>query len=135
MKDWPDFSYRNLPADVQAHIDLLEARVTELEEGLLADFEPEMQVAFGLSPKQSRLLGVLARRQQVSKDMAMAVLYGGETDPPSDKILDVFICKIRRAIAPNYRIKTIFGVGWFMPADQRAELRERFVAPAVRSAA
>ncbi|MCB1473819.1 MAG: helix-turn-helix domain-containing protein [Rhodobiaceae bacterium] len=130
MRDWPDFSRHQLPPDVQAHIDWLEARVMELEAGLVAEFEGMLRIAYGLTPTQARFLGALSQRDVLTRQMAMALLYGGEADPPNDKILDVLLCKIRRAIEPDFRIDVLWGTGWQMPADMRKRFTDRFMAPA-----
>lgn len=130
MRSWPDFSRYRLPPEVQAHIDWLEARVVEMEAGLVAEFEGVLRVAYGRTPTQARFLGALSRREVLTRTMAMALLYGGDLDPPNPKILDVMLCKIRRVIEPDFRINSLWGTGWQMPPEMRKRFNDRFMDPA-----
>ena len=53
-----------------------------------------------VTPVEYAVLELLALRkgQVVTKDMLMSHLYGGLDEPPA-KIIDVFICKLRRKLA------------------------------------
>jgi len=77
-----------------------------------------------LTSKEYSVLELLAFRagSTVSKDMLLNHLYGG-MDEPDIKIVDVFICKIRKKIAniaggKNY-IETVWGKGYVLrePVD------------------
>jgi two-component system cell cycle response regulator CtrA len=64
--------------------------------------------------------------------MAMDYLYGGR-DEPELKIVDVFVCKIRKKLEPILGgadvIRTVWGRGWefepdgFVPVRQEARAR------------
>lgn len=74
-----------------------------------------------LTSKEYACLEFLASRRgtTVTKEMFLAHLYAGR-DEPEMKIIDVFICKLRRKLleagAPPI-IKTIWGRGYTIPAD------------------
>jgi two-component system cell cycle response regulator CtrA len=60
----------------------------------------------------------------VSKEMMLNHLYGGMDGEPHFKIIDVFICKLRRKLrtatgGPHY-IETVWGRGYALrdPAEQ-----------------
>jgi two-component system, cell cycle response regulator CtrA len=70
-----------------------------------------------LTKTEYDILQLLALRQgtTISKEMFLNHLYGGR-DEPNQKIIDVFICKLRKKLAKasggkNY-IDTIWGRGW-----------------------
>ncbi|KQP53675.1 response regulator transcription factor CtrA [Methylobacterium sp. Leaf108] len=70
-----------------------------------------------LTGKEYRMLELLALRQgaTITKEMFLNHLYGG-MDEPEMKIIDVFICKLRRKLAnasggKNY-IETVWGRGY-----------------------
>jgi hypothetical protein len=62
------------------------------------------------------VLEVLYRRRGrvVSTDTLMTLLYSDRPDdPPRDKIIDVYICHLRAALAPTpYAIRTDWGEGY-----------------------
>jgi two-component system cell cycle response regulator CtrA len=62
---------------------------------------------------------VLRRGTTVTKEMFLNHLYGG-MDEPELKIIDVFICKLRKRLADagsNLAIKTIWGRGFVVEKD------------------
>jgi two-component system, cell cycle response regulator CtrA len=69
-----------------------------------------------LSPREFEVLEMLMLRPGVpiSKDRFMATLYGSE-EGPSERILDVFVCKLRRKLAAasaGATIRTVWGCGY-----------------------
>ena len=61
---------------------------------------------------------MLRKGQVVTKDMLMSHLYGGSDEPPV-KIIDVFICKLRRkleAVGADGMIATVWGRGYAIHA-------------------
>jgi len=72
-----------------------------------------------LTSKEYQMLELLALRKgtTLTKEMFLSHLYGG-MDEPDLKIIDVFICKLRKKLAnasggKNY-IETIWGRGYVM---------------------
>ncbi len=95
--------------------DELRERIRTLEGALGCRLE--VPLALGLTPKEGRLLGVLLSREFVTRETAMVALYGmladGEEAQP--KIIDVFICKIRRKLKPyGIALRIKWGQGYFM---------------------
>jgi two-component system, cell cycle response regulator CtrA len=94
--------------------------------------------AVHLTGKEYAILELLALRKGIcqSKDAILNHLYGG-TDEPEAKIIDVFVCKLRKKIAqagaPEL-IGTVWGRGYILrdpstanggePAIDRADVRE-----------
>jgi two-component system cell cycle response regulator CtrA len=72
-----------------------------------------------LTGKEYQILELLALRKgtTLTKEMFLSNLYGG-MDEPEMKIIDVFICKLRKKLASasggkNY-IETVWGRGYVM---------------------
>ncbi len=67
----------------------------------------------------------------LTKDMFMSHLYGG-MDEPDIKIIDVFVCKLRRKLSAaggeNY-IETVWGGGYLMPVLGADQFRDENAAP------
>lgn len=84
-----------------------------------------------LTGKEYQMLELLSLRKgtTLTKEMFLNHLYGG-MDEPELKIIDVFICKLRKKLAAaadglNY-IETVWGRGYVLrePEGSEAELRE-----------
>jgi len=80
-----------------------------------------------LTGKEYGMLELLALRQghTITKEMFLNQLYGG-MDEPEQKIIDVFICKLRKKLADasggkNY-IETVWGRGYALREPQPARL-------------
>jgi two-component system cell cycle response regulator CtrA len=80
-----------------------------------------------LTGKEYQIIELLSLRRGVTqtKEMLLNHLYGGP-DEPQQKILDVFVCKLRKKLAnassdKNY-IETVWGRGYVLrqPADNEA---------------
>jgi two-component system cell cycle response regulator CtrA len=78
-----------------------------------------------LTGKEYRILELLALRQNtiLTKEMFLNHLYGG-MDEPELKIIDVFVCKLRRKLAdvgmdPRH-ISTVWGRGYRLISDPNA---------------
>lgn len=85
-------------------------------------------VEWRLTRTEMALFGALYRRGGVlSKIAALAAMYGGNPDDePSDRIVDVFICKLRKKLAPfSITIETRRGLGWQMSTTGREIARAR----------
>ena len=78
-----------------------------------------------VTPKEYRILELLCQRQGVvlSKEAFLDHLYAGR-DEPETKIIDVFVCKLRKKLSEasggrNY-IETVWGRGYVLrdPVDE-----------------
>lgn len=83
-----------------------------------------------LTGKEYRMLELLALRKgsTITKEMFLSHLYGG-MDEPEMKIIDVFICKLRRKLAnasggKDY-IETVWGRGYMLHDGSQLKSRER----------
>ncbi len=79
-----------------------------------------------LSPKEYQMLELLALREgtTVSKDMFLNHLYAGSNEPGL-KIIDVFMCKLRKKLANasggKKYIETMGGRGYVLRQPKRQE--------------
>jgi len=99
---------------------------------LVVDLDRKMAAINGkplhLTGKEYQILELLSLRMGMTqtKDMVLNHLYGG-MDEPEMKIIDVFICKLRRkltnASGGKSFIETIWGRGYVMRQQGQAEAR------------
>jgi two-component system cell cycle response regulator CtrA len=79
-----------------------------------------------LTGKEYQMLELLSLRKgtTLTKEMFLNHLYGG-MDEPELKIIDVFICKLRKKLAAaadgNHHIETIWGRGYVLSDPESAE--------------
>jgi two-component system cell cycle response regulator CtrA len=97
-------------------------RIRQLEDLLGHDFA--IDPSYGLSRIEEQLLGLIySRTHTVTKGQAFDLLYGMHRSPPEPKILDVFICKIRKKLEPTgLHITTVWGRGWYLEPGERSKL-------------
>jgi len=81
-----------------------------------------------LTGKEYQMLELLSLRKDrtLTKEMFLSHLYGG-LDEPEMKIIDVFICKLRKKLAnasggKDY-IETVWGRGYVMREHEQAEAK------------
>lgn len=104
--------------------DELRERVEELE-GILFATDWHAPVEFGLTNSEAAILAALISRERCSKDfLLMATARPGEEKDAEIKIVDVFVCKLRRKIAPfGIQIITLWGQGYTLDTTTRERLR------------
>lgn len=97
----------------------LRARVKMLEAMAGATFESPPE--FALTQKESVVFGMLLKNTIVRKQTFIEALYFHKQDEAEIKIVDVFVCKVRRKLKPwKIEISTQWGQGYFMPAESKA---------------
>jgi two-component system, cell cycle response regulator CtrA len=86
------------------------------------------QVRVNLTGKEYRMLELLSLRRgtTITKEMFLSQLYGG-MDEPEIKIIDVFMCKIRKKLAvasggKDY-IETVWGRGYLLREPQEVKAK------------
>lgn len=110
-------------AALEALLERREERIAQLERALGLDWLSPME--WGLTPHENRLFGALMAREVVTRDAGMAVLYRDDgRDEPHAKIFDVFMCKIRKKVAPyGIEIVTRWGVGFALKPESRVRVQ------------
>jgi DNA-binding response OmpR family regulator len=106
-------------AHLEAENDTLRERIDQLERALFAD--APAPVEWGLTYQEARLVGCLLQRPVATKDALMATLYRNDGREEADiKIIDVFICKARKKLAPfGIEIRTVWGQGYMIDETTR----------------
>lgn len=101
----------------------LRDRVMELEDqhGLTLEAPPE----WGLTGSERRIFGALMARDLASKEHLLAACCAnhGMAEQPELKIVDVFICKLRRKLPDGVTIETVWGQGYRLSAASKATAR------------
>ncbi|MCS0501595.1 winged helix-turn-helix domain-containing protein [Ancylobacter mangrovi] len=107
---------------LEAESERLRQRVEQLEAAMGMDFVAPVE--WRLTSSECRVFGVLLKREVATKDAIMAALYRADGREEAEmKIVDVFICKIRRKVKPfGVVIVTRWAVGWSL--ESRAELAQ-----------
>jgi hypothetical protein len=114
-------------------IQRLQDQVEQLK-GLLGIDRPQTErisVVFGLDIEQATVLGMLYRREFVTRDGLYTVMYDArpECDQPEPKILDIHMCRLRKTLKPmGIAFSTKWGAGWHMPAASKAVIRQKLEA-------
>jgi two-component system cell cycle response regulator CtrA len=108
--------------------DELRSRVRQLEEAIGIADEPPL--VFGLTKNESIMFGVMMNNRSPRKETFMPALFSDRIDDAPDiKIVDVWICKMRRKLRPfGIEIKTCWGAGYEMPEASKAIARELIAA-------
>jgi len=85
-------------------------------------------VRIHLTGREYQTLELLALRRgkTLTKDIFLSSLYGGQ-DEPGPKIIDVFICKLRKKLAPatdgRHVIETVWGGGYVLREADEAPVQ------------
>lgn len=105
---------------LEAENEQLREKVARLEETLGVRIETPL--VLGLTGQEARVFGILLKRELVTKQQAMDVLYGErpDGDEAEIKIVDVFVCKLRKKLEPyEIAIETVWGRGYRIPAQSK----------------
>ena len=103
--------------------EMLRERVRQLESMVGISFEsPPM---FGFTRAESTIFGVLMKNRLASKESLMMAIYRDhQQDEAEIKIVDVWVCKMRRKLTPfGIAVQTQWGQGYFLSAEHKAIAR------------
>ncbi len=111
----------------------LEARLEETGAVAKVQSTANLQYLFGLTQSEARLLAALSDGRTHSKESLLSAMYFERADDaPEIKIVDVFVCKIRRKLVGYpIQIDTIWGTGHRVvdTAPLKAAMAGETVAP------
>ena len=99
---------------------------------------PEVPFRLRLTGREAKLLSALMSGVLQSKEQLLAKMYADRfiDDEPEIKIVDVYVCKLRKKLSPlGLKIKTAYGQGYFLPPETRQALRAMSKEDAMKSAA
>lgn len=117
---------------LQIERDRLLERVALLEEQLVGRDDLILPPEWGLTTSEMRVFRVLLNRTMATKEAIHATLYHNEGKEAAEpKIVDVFICKIRKKLKPyGIEVKTIWGQGYSLDPETRARLKKELLPQA-----
>jgi len=106
-------------AELRAENEQLREHIHYLE-GLLKKGTDAIPPEWRLTGIEAKIYLALARGGLVSKEQILeSAYYDRADDPPEIKIVDVFICKLRKKLKPyGVQITTIWGVGYRLEQAQ-----------------
>lgn len=91
----------------------------------IPEVDVEWQLKFGLTKLESRMAERLHASfgKSVNRDAVMNACYFDTMDQPHPRILDIFVCRMRKKLAGSpFKIETVRGVGWRMIRRQSEKL-------------
>lgn len=104
---------------LERQIDELQHRIRVLEEITGAALDAPLE--FGLTRNEACILGLLTKNELVRRSSVMEALYMHKQDEAEIKIVDVFVCHLRRKVKPfGIVIDTVWGHGYSMPGASKA---------------
>ncbi|MGX7708008.1 winged helix-turn-helix domain-containing protein [Methylobacterium sp. Gmos1] len=111
--------------DLLEEIDTLREAVRRYEELLKPSLYAPL--SWRLTPHEEAVLLVLygAKTRVVHRERMLIGVYGILADAPEQKILDVFVCKVRRKLMEaqtRISIDTVWGRGWRLNEENHARL-------------
>jgi two-component system, cell cycle response regulator CtrA len=120
----------------QQEIAFLRERIRQLEDALVPQ-EVLFPIEWALTGSEARLLAYLTTRDLATKPQIHAALYSlrPDGDDPELKIVDVFVCKLRRKLKPfGVVIETRWGYGYALRDRLRYAAVKRQNEPAEAAA-
>lgn len=78
--------------------------------------EPLPNLAKHITPGEAKTLALLLKRRGQVCSKESIVNASSVTPDAMPKMADVHICRLRRALPPEYKIETIYGVGYRLAA-------------------
>lgn len=108
---------------VEIENEMLREQIRKLETMLGVHFGSPLE--FGLTGSEECVFGVLMLRELATKEMISIALYNSLGKEAADeKIVDVFVCKIRAKIkAFGIEIKTMWGKGYYLTPETKRTVK------------
>ncbi len=109
---------------LESENDLLTERIAALESELRGERKFRAPLVMGLTHHEAGVLRVLYERKIATKRAIMDDLYSDRpNDIPEPKIVDVFVCKLRRKLRKfDVPITTVWGEGYTLTDDARRKI-------------
>lgn len=109
---------------LEAENERLRDKIYMLEEGL--GIHELLPAEWCLTGKEAAVLGHLIKRDIGTKRSIMTALYAsGGIDEPEMKIVDVFVCKLRKKMATlDVTIETRWGEGYFLTPEMKTKIKQ-----------
>jgi len=89
----------------------------------LSDDDERMLVAamrkLRTTQAESAILVAFLKRTHVSKGSLHMLITRDQSKPPSVKLVDVMICKLRKKLPDGVKIENLWGVGYYITSDAK----------------
>lgn len=110
---------------LEAENEMLRARLRDMEREY--GFRDPVPFAFGLTASEAKIMSLLVSRDFASRaQMMTAVMADRHADAdgqPEMKIIDVYVCKIRKKVAPfGIEITSLWGRGYRLSPEMKAKV-------------
>lgn len=104
----------------RGRIDMLEERIRQLED-ILCPPTVLIPAEWCLTPSEARVFSHLTTRDCATKQSIMMAMYSDRVDvEPEIKIVNVFVCKLRKKLKPfGVNVTTVWGHGYSLVNRQR----------------
>lgn len=117
-----------MPDNSHARIRQLEDEIEILKDAL-ADRAVMLPPEWKLSAREAEVFRIMIKRNVTRIATFMAALYSDRLDPPEDKIVSVYIFKMRRKLKPfGIEIRAVRGVGYALDERTRERFKEKAAA-------
>jgi len=106
---------------LREQVEDLQERIRDLSQKQGGDYKDFQGIA-GLTDHEARIVAALVVAGRMTKERLYYAAYGtkAENEQPEPKIIDVFVCKVRKKLARlNVEIKTLWGTGYEMSREHR----------------
>lgn len=108
-RDVTGMSYEEL----QEYVFELEAMVLAAEEQRAMEREFNLRRYFNLTETEGRFLAAMSDGRVRDKNSLLTLVYGGSDNAPGIKIMDVYICRLRKKLrGSGITISTVWGAGY-----------------------
>jgi two-component system cell cycle response regulator CtrA len=115
-QSWKDERIRQLETILQERNEV----IRELRQAITST--TEWMPPPGFTANEGRILQALMGHKVASRSILFATLY--PNDYPNQRIFDVFVCKLRKKLAPlGVHIQTVPRVGYRMDEESKEKLR------------
>ena len=113
------------PADqkilvLERRIDELTAQIRDLQDAVCVSVDPLMKIGFSFY--ESQIVGLLLKRDSISREGLFFALYGSDERGHCDKAVDVLVSRSRKKCSRfGVKIHSRINFGWWI--DQGGKLR------------
>lgn len=121
-------------ANLRAALSDVQYLLAEIGNKKIADYMNYLGANTRFTRHEAMIVNELARDGRVSKERLYFALYGSDVgEAPMPKIIDVFICKLRKKLPHNVTVDTVWGHGYEMTATSRRNLQVWSGLPVIES--
>lgn len=110
--------------DLEQRVRELEDRVQELEDLIGMPRQTTIRPV-GLLPRSWQMAGLLAANRVVTRDFAIRVMLGSNSDA-GERLVDACVCRLRRFMRAHHKIRIVtqYKDGYYVHEADRARLQQ-----------